>query len=329
MARLGVAFWPDVFPAKDIVKYAIKSEEKGYESVWIPEHYLFRDAFSTLGAIAVATKRIKLATGVVNLYTRHPALIAMSVATVSELSSGRAMLGVGTGVSFWIEEQMGIKMEKPLSTMKEATQIIRKVLIGEKFTYNGQLFTLKDMKLGFKPPQADVPIYIAAVKPKMLQLAAEIADGVILTAGCSLEYMKTVIENIKIGAEKSGRDPHEIDVVAFLVCSVSEDSGAAKDATRELATFLLSRPDRAELMLAKENFDKEKLNLVKKQVQKSHLKRAGAYLTEAMIDSVTVAGTPQECRKKIREFRHAHVTLPVITLITPADSSVSAALDLI
>jgi 5,10-methylenetetrahydromethanopterin reductase len=312
-----------------MIECAKKAEEKGYESVWVAEHYLFRDAFSTLGAIASATRRIKLATGVVNPCTRHPALIAMSIATVDEFSGGRAILGIGTGVSSWIEEQMAMKMEKPISVIREAVHIMRKLLSGENVIYDGRVFTLKNTKLGFKTSQASVPIYVAAVGPKMLQLAGEVADGVILTAGCSLKYMTTAIENIKIGAERAGRNLSQIDIVAFLICSVSEDPSVAKDATRELVAFLLTRPGRAEIMLENEILDEKVLNLVRQQVQKGDLKLAGTYLTEAMIDAVTVAGTRQECKKKIQEFRRAHVTLPVINLTKPLGPEVSAALDLI
>jgi len=326
MTRLGITFWPDVFSTKDMVKYARKAEKKGYESVWVAEHYLFRDAFSTLGAIALATKRIRLATGVVNPYTRHPALIAMSIATIDELSDGRAMLGIGTGVSSWIEEQMAIKMDRPVSMMKEAIQIIRKLLTGEKVTYNGRVFTIKNVTLGFKASQASIPIYMAAVGPKMLQLAGKIADGVILTAGSSLKYMTTAIENIEIGAQKAGRDLSQIDVAAFLICSVSEDLRAAKNATRELVAILLTRPGRAELMLEKEDLDENALGRIKRELQKGNLKQASTYVTEAMIDSITVSGTPQECRQKIQSYRRAHVTLPIITSVNPNSS---APLDLI
>jgi 5,10-methylenetetrahydromethanopterin reductase len=329
MARLGIGFRPEAFSVKDMVDCAKKAEQKGYESVWVAEHYLFRDAFSTLGAIASATSRIGLATGVVNPYTRHPALIAMSIASVDEFSGGRAILGIGTGALYWIEEQMSMKGEKPIFVMREALQIVRRLLSGENVTYEGRVFTLKNMKLGFKTSQASVPIYVAAVGPKMLQLAGEMADGVILTAGCSLKYMSTVIENIKIGAEKAGRNLSEIGIVAFLICSVSEDPSAARNATREQVAFLLTRPGRAEQMLEKEALDEEVLNRVKQEVQKGDLKRAGACLTEAMIDSVTVTGTRQECRKRIEDFRRAHVTLPVINLPAPAGPDVSAALDLI
>jgi len=326
MTRLGIAFWPDVFSTKDMVKYAIKAEEKGYESVWVAEHYLFRDAFSALGAIALATRRIRLATGVVNPCTRHPALVAMSIAAIDELSDGRAMLGIGTGVSSWIEEKMAIKMDKPVLMMKEAIQIIRKLLTGENVTYNGRVFNIRNMKLRFKTSQANIPIYMAAVGPKMLQLAGEIADGVILTAGSSIKYMTTAVENIKIGAQKAGRDLSKIDIAAFLVCSVSEDSRAAKDTTRELVAFLLTRPSRAELMLKKEDLDENALSRIKRELQKGNLKQASTYVTEAMIDSITISGTPQECKQKIQSYRRAHVTLPIITLVNPNSS---APLDLI
>lgn len=329
MRRLGVSFWPEVFSASDVVKYSREAEKKGYDSVWIAEHYLFRDAFATLGAVALATSRIRLATGVVNPYTRHPAFIAMSVATIDELSNGRAILGIGSGVSFWIEEQMAMKMERPVSVTKESIQVIRRLLSGETVSYKGRTFTLRGMKLGFKTCQADIPIYMAAVGPKTLQLAGEIADGVILTAGCSPKYVADAVENIRLGAEKANKKLSQMDIVAFLISAVSEDSKAAKDMTRELVASLLTRPGRAKLMLNPEDLDEKALGRIMQEAQRGNLDAAGTHVTAPMIESMSVAGTPQECRQKIEEYARKGATLPVIMLINPKDQVGSPTLNLI
>jgi len=329
MRRLGVSFLPDVFSANDLIKYSREAEKRGYDSIWIAEHYLFRDAFAALGAIALATSWIRLATGVVNPYTRHPALIAMSVATIDELSNGRALLGIGSGVSFWIEEQMGMKMEKPISATKESIQIIRRLLAGEDVSYRGQTFTLRNMKLGFKTHQRDIPIYMAAVGRSALQLAGEIADGVILTAGCSPKYVADAVQNIKIGAEKANRERSQIAIAAFLISAVSEESKAAKNMTREVVASLLTRPGRARLMLNPEDLDRKALALIKQEAKRGNLKAAGAHVTVPMIESMSVAGTRQECRRKIEEYVRAGATLPVVMLISPKDQDASSVLNLI
>lgn len=329
MRRLGVSFWPEVFSASDVIKYSREAEKKGYDSVWIAEHYLFRDAFATLGAVALATTRMRLATGVVNPYTRHPAFVAMSVATIDELSNGRAILGIGSGVSFWIEEQMAMKMEKPVTVMKESIQVIRRLLSGETVSYKGRTFTLRDMKLGFKTYQDNVPIYMAAVGPKTLQLAGEIADGVILTAGCSPKYVADAVENIRIGAEKANKKMSQMDIVAFLISSVSEDSKAAKDMTRELIASLLTRPGRAKLMLNPEDLDEKALGRIMQEAQRGNLGAAGTHVTAPMIESMSVAGTPQECRRRIDEYARKGATLPVVMLINPKEQEGSLTLDLI
>ena len=329
MRRFGVSFWPEVFSASDVVKYSREAEKKGYDSVWIAEHYLFRDAFATLGAVALATSRIRLATGIVNPYTRHPASIAMSVATIDELSNGRAILGIGSGVPFWIEEQMAMKMEKPVSVTGDSIQVIRRLLSGETVSYKGQAFTLRNMKLGLKTCQSNVPIYMAAVGSKTLQLAGEIADGVILTAGCSPKYVADAVENIRIGAEKADKKMSDMEIVAFLISAVSEDSKSAKDMTRELIASLLTRPGRAKLMLNPEDLDEKALGLIKQEAQKGNLGAAGRLVTTPMIESMSVAGTPQECRPKIEEYVRKGVTLPVVMLINPKDQVSSPTLNLI
>ena len=326
MTRLGIAFLSDMFSTKDIIKYAMEAEEKGYESIWIAEHYFYRDAFSILGSIALKTKRIRLATGVINPYTRHPALIAMTIATLDELSNGRAILGIGTGVPYWIKEQMGINMKNPVLTMRESILIIKKLLTGENVTYAGKSISVRGIQIGFRVAQSNIPIYLAAIGKKMLQLAGEVADGVIFTAGCSLKYVKSAIDNIKMGARKVGRDLSDIDIAALLICSVHSDSKKAKDATRELVALLLARPGRARLMLEEEKLNEKLLCLIKKEVCKGNLKKASTYLTESMIESVTVSGTPQECRQKIQEFIHAKINLPILL---PVSGEVSAVLDLI
>jgi 5,10-methylenetetrahydromethanopterin reductase len=329
MRRLGVSFWPEVFSANDVIKYSVEAEKKGYDSVWIAEHYLFRDAFATLGGVASATSRIRLATGVVNPYTRHPAFLAMSIATIDELSNGRAILGIGSGVSLWIEEQMAMNMERPVSVVKESIRVIRRLLSGETVSHKGRTFTLRNMKLGFKTYQDSVPIYMAAVGPKTLQLAGEIADGVILTAGCSPKYVVDAVENIKIGAEKANKRLSQMDIVAFLISAVSEDPKAAKDMTRELIASLLTRPGRAKLMLNPEDLDEKALDLIMQDARRGNLNAAGAHVTAPMIESMSVAGAPQECRKKIEEYVRKGATLPVVMLISPKEQDGSATLNLI
>lgn len=327
MSRAGLMYRPEEPAIREWFKYAELAEERGYESIWVAEHYYFRDAFSPIAAFALRTNKIRLATSVINPYTRNPALIAMTIATVDELSNGRAILGIGAGMFYHIEEEMGIKMEKPLTAIKECVKIIRELLAGRTVTYQGEIFNARRVKLGFKPVREYVPIYIGAVGPRMLQLAGEIGDGVLLTLGSSPEYTRYAVESVKRSAKRAGRDPAKVDVASVLLLSVSEDSEAAKQATREIVAFYLSIPGRGEMMLSRNILETDQLSLLREAWQRCNMRDVLNYVSDDMIESITVSGTPIECRKKLREYKSAGVNLPIYFI--PAGQNVQTTIELI
>ncbi len=176
--KFGIEFVPDM-KYYELEYYVKLAEDSGFDYTWITDHYNNRNVYSMLTILALKTRTIKLGPGVTNPYHISPALTASAIGTINEISGGRAVLGIGAGdkVTF---ERIGISWEKPLKRMREAVEIIRQLTEGKAVKYDGEIFKFNGAKLGFKP--GSIPIYIGAQGPKMLQLAAELGDGVLINA---------------------------------------------------------------------------------------------------------------------------------------------------
>lgn len=311
MESLGIALLPEAFSSYEIVKYGPKAERSGFHSIWIPEHYFFRDSFTILGALSTLTKEIKLATGVVNLFTRHPALIAMSFASLCELSKGRVIAGVGIGVSSWLQK-MGFKTSPGLvKRVKDRVSVLRKLLKNERVTCVSQGLVLDNIKLDFKVPNT-IPIYLAAVNTKMLEISGEVADGVLLSAGCSPKYVIMARKNVEESLCKSGRNVSEFDFAALVLVSISHDSRKAQKSVRLMLASLLSRPGRAKLMLNEEQINSPEFRKFEEIVAEGNIKKASVHLTSDIVDSLSASGTLHQCMNKIEEYKKAGVDLPIL-----------------
>ena len=161
---------------EELLDYARLADRVGYDTIFVPESWS-RDAFTTLGAIAAVTERVRLGPGIVNVFSRTPALIAQSIATLDELSGGRAVLGLGTSGPVVIENWHGMSFERALRRTRETVEIVKLALKGGPVDYSGEIFSLKGFRLGFKPVRDDIPIFIASIGPRNNRLAGEIADG--------------------------------------------------------------------------------------------------------------------------------------------------------
>jgi 5,10-methylenetetrahydromethanopterin reductase len=292
-----------------MIKYAKLSDERGFESIWMPEDYFLREAIAPLTCFTLFTKKIKCASGIVNPFTRNPVIVAITMAALDELSNGRAILGLGTGARETVEK-MGIPFKNPLVTIRESVHVIRQLLGERRVTFDGVTFKMNDVRLGFKPVRPRIPIYIAAVGPKMLQLAGEIGDGVLLTAACSPEYVKYAVENVKIGAERADRDPETIDVASHILYSVSEDLQVARNATKkDLVSCLYP------IMLELSGFDKAHTEPLLSALKRGSFQEASKHVSDDMVDAFTASGSPERCQKKLKEYEAAGVTLPIVNPI--------------
>ena len=213
---------------------ARKVEDWGYDYIWLADERFFREVYSSLTLCALNTTTIRLGVCVTDPYSRHPALTAMAISTVDEISEGRAVLGIGAGVSGFGE--LGIDRARPALAMREMILLVRELMSGQHVDYHGRTVTLREGTLNFTPFRADLPIYLASNAPRGLQLAGELAQGAIVSnciAAVTVDYSLGLVRK---GAAKAGRDLADLDMVARLNCCVSSDSREAWDAVRTSAT---------------------------------------------------------------------------------------------
>jgi F420-dependent oxidoreductase-like protein len=312
MGRLGISFgWRDKY-LQGIVDSVRVAEQVGVESVWIPEAW-GRDAFLTLTTIANATQRIKLATGIINAYSRSPAAIAMATATLDELSNGRAILGIGSSGAQVIERWHGLRFQQPFTRLRECVIIIRQILSGEQVNLQGKLFHVSNFRLAVQRPTRRIPIYLAGMSSQMLQLAGEIADGALLYLQ-PLSKMPEAVAEIRKGAEKSQRPRDEVDVAAFLPTFISQQPEQAKQVVaRTIAYYIGGMGVYYHRKLSQSGF-KAEADKVQAAWLRGDRTTATSEVTQELVDAVAITGTPAQCRSKLQEFRKAGVNLPILSL---------------
>ncbi|HVU12931.1 MAG TPA: LLM class flavin-dependent oxidoreductase [Phototrophicaceae bacterium] len=221
-------------PVSQYVTLARVAEAAGFDQFWVSHDLFLRSAPVILTAIAAATERIEIGTGIVNPYTINPAEIAMLAATLDEASNGRFNLGIGAGASEFLK-WIDIHPTKPLTAVRESILAIRRLLAGERAEFSGEFLQWdEEAYLRFEPPRRHIPIYVGAMSPHMLRLIGEVADG-----GLPLlfppEHYSTVLPYIQAGAERAGRSLAEIDIAACIWCAIGGEADV--DALRDKIAY--------------------------------------------------------------------------------------------
>jgi 5,10-methylenetetrahydromethanopterin reductase len=306
-------------PSRETAKFSKLAEDSGIEYVWIADENPaapYRDVFVTLAAVAMETKKVKIGTGICNPYSRHPALLSVAIATLDELSGGRAILGLGAGGSLSLTP-LGIRMwDRPLTAIKESVLACRRLLNGEDVDYSGEIVKILGARL-FGPTRS-VPIYLGAYGPKMLQLTGEIADGGLISS--PLEFLPETLDRIREGSIRAGRDPREVDVANWLPFAVSEDTEEAMNLVKGDVCYMVA--DSPKSMLKEVEISEEEALQIKESLRKGD-GSAKALVGERMVKSYAIAGTPEHCVQRIRDFINAGVTQIVLGApfgIHPEDS---------
>jgi 5,10-methylenetetrahydromethanopterin reductase len=310
MKRAGLAF-NDEISLKEAARLTVLAEKRGFESIWVFEDYYYRDAISRMTYLATVSEKIKLATGVVNPHTRSPPLLAMSFITLDELSNNRSILGIGPSARLWLYEKHRPAL-KQLTYMKECVEIFRKLTSGEKVNYKGRYFDIQNVKLGLKPSRDHVPVYFGVMGPKMLQLAGKMADGVLLTAGATPEYVEWTLKQIKIGAEKSGRDPSEIDLASLIMISVVEDEDAEMETLRSKVAFLALLPQFDPILKLSGLDGLDDIDGIREAGRRGDIEGAAKLVPDELMEKMAIYGTKKECSRRLRAFEDAGVNLPVL-----------------
>ncbi len=316
---VGVALLGPAAP-RHAAAWARAAERAGLGSVWLIEDYFSPGAFALAGAVAAVTERVGVGLGVVNPYTRHPALLAMETASLAGLAPGRVLLGLGASNRLWIEERMGIPFTAPLDTLREAVEIVRRLLAGERLTFRGRRFTLDGVALEWAPAEP-VPIYLGVKGPKALGLAGQVADGVHCAILASPRHVRRVRETA--AAARAARAP-ALAVVAYLPLMVDRDGAAARAALRPFVARYLGFLH-GQSILADAGLDATRTQPFREAQQRGE--PAGHLVSDELLDAVAVAGTPEACRRALARWAAAGLDAPIA--VVPPEADVGAQIALI
>lgn len=308
MARIGVAFAGGMSPS-DIVDCIKLAEDLGYESAWIAEGH-GGDQFSLLTACAVQTKRILLGTSISSIFVRSAPTIAMAAACVDYFSNQRFILGLGSSHKVQVEPEHGIPYGKPVQRLKETVEIIRTLLRDGVVSYKGETISIERFDLWFNPIRRELPIYVSAVFPQMLEVCGEIAQGTIMVWS-TVDSGRTAAEHIAIGARRAGRRVEDVDIVSLLSCSISTDRREAIDRLRPAAAFYAGFFPRYNRLMAESGFS-EAAQAIRTAWQKGDQAGAAKLVPDAMVQALGIAGTAAECREQIEAYRQSGIKLPII-----------------
>jgi probable F420-dependent oxidoreductase len=309
MTRIGFALSRGL-PPGEIVECVKLAEELGYESAWVAEGH-GGDQFAILSACAAVTQRILLGTSISSVFVRSIPTIAMAAATVDHISRRRFILGLGSSHRVQVEPEHGISYSKPVQRVRESVEIIRTLLRDGVVSYKGETVDIERFDLWFAPIRQEIPIYLAALFPKMLQVCGEIAQGVILTWS-TLDAGRRAADNIAIGALRARRRPEEVDITSLLPCYVTNDRGQAFDAMRPAVAFYGGFFPRYNRLMAESGFP-EAAQAIKTAWNQGGHEAATKVVPDELIEAIAVAGTPAECRDRIEAYRRSGITLPIIS----------------
>ena len=293
-----------------------RAEALGYDSTYVT-HIAARDSLAVLMAYAAATERIKLGTGVLPIYSRTPVATAQTAATIDEFSGGRMVLGLGVSHQVTVENWYGTKLERPLKAMREYVGIVRACFRSED-PPEGEIFKSRFHFMGYES-RADLPIYVAALSPKMLRLAGEIADGVMLWL-CNPSYIRdVVVPEVRTGREKAGMPPDGFDVVAAVPSAVTDDKAAAYETMRaDLLTYWSLPFYRA--MIDRSGFG-EDIAAFDDGMQAGDVERAKAAISDRFLDELTAIGSADDVRAGVERYGDAGATSPGVGAVPRTDFS--------
>jgi 5,10-methylenetetrahydromethanopterin reductase len=310
------------------VEIAQRAERNGFDSVWVAETRLTRDGFTPAAAIAASTERIRVGTGIVNVYTRGAALLAVSFVSLEELAPGRVMMGLGAGSPNVLAPQ-GFEFTKPLTRLREYCEVIPRLIRGEQVSYDGEFVQLHGaqiedlMSSQAQPggPRTRIPLYLGATGSRALEYAGEVADGVLMNACLSTDYVKSRLELVERGARRTGRTLDDLEIAMAIVCSPDADRQKGLDGARRfIALYLSLMPN-----IAKETeLGEAEITEIRTTFGNEGLDAATALVGDDVVEALAVAGTPDDCRRRLDEYRAAGIQLCVLA---PMDGTIELVID--
>lgn len=315
---------PPIYNPAELVKIARCVEEMGFSSFWYPDEKFFRDCYVGLSLVAEHTDQINLGPCVTEPYSRHPIMTAVSIASLSEIAPGRTWLGLGAGGRGF--QAMGIQRQRPARAIREAVQIIRDLLAGERVDYQGQVIQINDRPLDFSPPE-QIPILIATgFGHKIQTLAGEIADAVMLANYASKEAIAAGISRIRAGAKKANRTLENIRLISRVDVAVNLDGNLAREAVapKILSAIRASYPSLTYFDdLPDFELSSKFLSVIRQKDYKARTfyadpENSAPLIPPELYHHFSVAGTPDEVARQLEGIRSLGVFDEITLLPVPS-----------
>jgi F420-dependent oxidoreductase-like protein len=314
MATGIVPFWKG-YDRAAVVRLARVAEDLGYDSIWIPEAWAY-EQFQLLTEIALATRRLKVATGIANVFSRSPGLLAMSAATLDEISDGRVVLGLGTSGKLVVESFHGGAYEKPLTRLRETIGILRTLWRGDRLTPElSTLFPLRHFKLEMTPRRPDIPIYVASLQEKAIREIGRIADGWLPTFW-PYRHLGDGIDWIAAGAREAGRTPDAVVTAPFVAVVPLDDVDAARSLVKPLIAFYIGGMGTYYHALFCRYGFRAEADRVRALYESGDRKQAAAAVTDALVDAIAICGPAPFCRERLAEWRAHGLDAALLNLPT-------------
>lgn len=287
----GLVLGSEIAP-EQLGSLAAQAEARGLEMVWLAEDYFFTGGIAAAAVALGATKRIPVGMGVVSAVTRHPAVMAMEIATLARAHPSRLRPAIGLGVPAWLD-QMGLRPKSPLRAVRECVTSLRALLGGERVDSTSGQFVYDGVRLAYPVP-VRLPLQMGVAGPKMLQLSGEVADGTLLSVLAGVDYVAWAREQIASGARRAGRDASDHEVTTFAICAVDEDRREAMQAARAAVAFYLGAGC-ANALTSAYGISNE-LTAMLARGGPAEVARA---MPDSWVEDLAVAGNPEECATKI------------------------------
>ncbi len=303
-----------VYPPSGIIEASRLAEQKGFSAVWEGEANN-KDPIVLMSAVASHTTRIQVGTFVTHIFARTPVTTGIMAATLDELSGGRFLCGIGCSnptIAGW----HGLEYDAPLRRIEEYIDIFRKVIRQEKLQYQGNKYSSNGFRLPFTPIRKDIPVYIAALRPRMTALAGKLSDGVMITLGTP-DHVREQVAQMRQAAEEAGRDPQSLEVIVEVMCCMNGDLKLAEAPLKEACTFY-GLADFYGDMFAREGFADE-IEAMRASYRKGGFRAALAQISDEMLLRLPVvaATNTDQIRRRLDDYEAAGATR-VILAYTPA-----------
>ncbi|MCP8304971.1 MAG: 5,10-methylenetetrahydromethanopterin reductase [archaeon] len=295
MAKFGIEIIP-AYNYSEIIRYAISAEKSGFEYVWVSDHIRHRNVYVCLTLIAINTKRIKIGPGVTNPYLIHPVVTAQALLSLSEIAQGRVVCGIGVGDKTGMN-MLNVERKKPLKTIREAVEVIRRITTKESVTHQGDIFRVYGAGFSFKAEA--VPIFIGAQGLKMARLAGEIGDGVLINTAHPRDF-EIALKQVELGVSSSSKDMNSLEIAVFAPLSISNDERKALTVAKPIVARIVAGCSNK--ILKAHNIEKGDVVRIREAIMRGDRESAYSSVDSRMLEGFSIYGTPDECIEKIEEL---------------------------